>query len=574
MAEQASELAHLDFVAHLLQRIKLVVWGEIAVAYLGVPAVHSSYMLGIDDDQMDLAAKKLAGAGFERQNWPFSSSIDPSTRKDDEIYNRIHAGVRPAYAKLDANSIRFQYPNEEKCQVRTVVLPASYIHLSIPEDPISPTISNSTHAGPSQPPFYADGNLYFPNVVMLLESMIKVILEDDITCKQKDWQGTLCGWVISYLYGDLTLRDDVLDGCQDDRVKQWFNRNVKRETGGMSRIREKWALSGVSETDNIFTRSEQVLAYSTGRKASHKSLGESPDTLTLYLPYEPTHFRLIPTPLSPTIAIVITITTTIDPQTVDEKNSCAVLLFNVFRVVVTLHRFISETIETRASVCCAACRDALPPPWGGVVLCRPLLSLSIPHQASEDWLISTYTAADCAISCLVCRVVELYKVSVLRGKESNCSATYFRDADVTSSSTSRKQAELSLPLESAGREALNWRIPHHDTSVIDAARLASLKPFPIVHVQSLNRISVLQSNVNLKPPRETFGRRQDRNCCRFAKQISSGRGNGSRAAGFRVRKCENVISKEEVPSDDSDAAAAGRWMLANPQLNAAFSLAG
>jgi hypothetical protein len=36
-----SELSGLDFVAHTLDPIQLVVWGELAIRHLGVPVVHN-----------------------------------------------------------------------------------------------------------------------------------------------------------------------------------------------------------------------------------------------------------------------------------------------------------------------------------------------------------------------------------------------------------------------------------------------------------------------------------------------------------------------------------------------------
>lgn len=192
-------------------------------------------MLGVLDDEMDTAAKKLADAGFERQNWCYTSIVDPATQQDNEIYKRLQAQYQPSYARLDAISLRFQYPDRARCPGRTILLPTSYIHI----DTESPSLS-STFAAPSQPSFYVSGNAYFPNAVVLLESMIKVLLQDDESCLDNRWQIELAGWIITYLYGELTLRIDVLDGCQDDEVKMWFNKETKRVTGGLSRIREKW----------------------------------------------------------------------------------------------------------------------------------------------------------------------------------------------------------------------------------------------------------------------------------------------------------------------------------------------
>lgn len=40
MANHDIELTGLDFVADVLQPIQLVVWGDLAIRYLGVPVVH------------------------------------------------------------------------------------------------------------------------------------------------------------------------------------------------------------------------------------------------------------------------------------------------------------------------------------------------------------------------------------------------------------------------------------------------------------------------------------------------------------------------------------------------------
>ena len=45
MTEYEPELTRLDFVADVLQPIKLVVWGDLAIRYLGVPVVHGASTL-------------------------------------------------------------------------------------------------------------------------------------------------------------------------------------------------------------------------------------------------------------------------------------------------------------------------------------------------------------------------------------------------------------------------------------------------------------------------------------------------------------------------------------------------
>jgi len=195
-------------------------------------------MLGVHDDQMDLAAKKLTDVGFVRQNWSFGSKIDPATRKDDEMFQRVHADIGLAFANVDAKTIRFHCLDEKKFVQQTVLIPSSYLRLSASQ-PASKDKSASRPDPSSQPPFYVHGNLYYPNVVELLRSIITVYLEEREYTDIRDWQVKLCGWAFGYLYGELLLRDDVLDTCEDERVKECFNKEIKRGSG-IERVREKW----------------------------------------------------------------------------------------------------------------------------------------------------------------------------------------------------------------------------------------------------------------------------------------------------------------------------------------------
>jgi hypothetical protein len=199
-------------------------------------------MLGVSDDEMDLAAKKLDDAGFVRQNWSFGSTIDPATSayKDDEKYRRMHANVALAHANFDAKTIRFHYPDEKKFVQRTILIPSSYMHLSASQQPVFKNESTSPPNPSSQPLFYVvNGNLYFPNVVELLRSFITVYLEEREYTNQRHWQASLLCWGIGYLYEELLLREDVLDTCEDEKVKECFNKEIKRGSG-IPRVREKW----------------------------------------------------------------------------------------------------------------------------------------------------------------------------------------------------------------------------------------------------------------------------------------------------------------------------------------------
>ena len=195
-------------------------------------------MLGVRDDEVDLATKKLAGKGFVRQDWSFGSTVDPATRKDDKMYQRVHESIRPAFANFDAKTIRFHYPHEDRYIQQTVLIPASYLRLSVSQ---SSSAFEHGYAAPdasSQPPFYVHGNLYYPNAIMLLQSIIMVYLEEREYTKVGNWQAKLEGWAIGYLYGELSLRDDVLDTYRDERIREYFNKEIKRGSR-IPRVREK-----------------------------------------------------------------------------------------------------------------------------------------------------------------------------------------------------------------------------------------------------------------------------------------------------------------------------------------------
>jgi len=194
-------------------------------------------MLGVRDDAMALAAKKLADAGFARQNWSFSSTVDPATQKENKMYEGegVRGNIALAYANFDAKTIRFQCLDSKKYTQCTVLIPWSYIRLSIPPGSAYTALYGSS----SQPAFYAEGNLHYPNVVLLLQSIIMVYLEEKEVSKRGDLRVKLAAWAIGYLYGELSLRDDVLDACEHEGVREYFNREIQRGSG-VPRIREKW----------------------------------------------------------------------------------------------------------------------------------------------------------------------------------------------------------------------------------------------------------------------------------------------------------------------------------------------
>lgn len=205
-------------------------------------------MLGVSDDQMDLAAEKLFKAGFIRESWSFGTTVDPTTRKDDEGYQDFYARIKVDYANFDAKTIRFHCPDIAKYTEQVVLIPSSYIYLDASEDP-SYALDHGFVMS-SQPSFYVRDNLYYANAVLLLQSIITVVLAEREHLEMGSWHRRLHAWAYTYLYGELSLRDDVLDTCKDERVKEYFNELIKRGTG-VSRVREKWGRPRALITNNL-----------------------------------------------------------------------------------------------------------------------------------------------------------------------------------------------------------------------------------------------------------------------------------------------------------------------------------
>ena len=92
--------------------------------------------------------------------------------------------------------------------------------------------------------------MYYPNVVELLQSIIAVYLEEREHTSIRNWQVKLSGWAFGYLYGELLLRDDVLDTCENEMVRECFNKRIKRGTG-IPRVREKWGKPKAPITNDL-----------------------------------------------------------------------------------------------------------------------------------------------------------------------------------------------------------------------------------------------------------------------------------------------------------------------------------
>jgi hypothetical protein len=171
------------------------------------------------ESEFDIAARRLVEAGFRPATWSYGI-LDPQLLPDDEISRRINPWDMSGYRMLDNNSVRFQFPVKYAGPERVVLLRSTYVGLSPSTDP-------SLMQG-----FSFKENLCYPDAALLLESIIKALTEDT---EKGYWQSLLAAWAISYIYGQLMVEDSVLDSCDDEHIKSWFNENIRRGKDGLDR---------------------------------------------------------------------------------------------------------------------------------------------------------------------------------------------------------------------------------------------------------------------------------------------------------------------------------------------------
>ncbi|KAN0070899.1 hypothetical protein V8E54_011064 [Elaphomyces granulatus] len=224
----------MEHIAKALNPIKAVVWGEMAMIYLGVPIIPNSFMLIPAEKDFAAAVKKLEDAGFHRTPWTYGTTVDPKIITDPTTL-RVHKRQSKKYERFDHHSVRFNFPSSFDIKETVVLLESCYANLSPPSDgqiSIAPYLSI--------PQFSVDGNLYYPNELVLMESFIRVLLVEKAAGNMKnDWSLLLSVWIISYICGWLDVGVDALDDCEDDRVRDWYNKNIMRDQGGLNRAINK-----------------------------------------------------------------------------------------------------------------------------------------------------------------------------------------------------------------------------------------------------------------------------------------------------------------------------------------------
>ncbi|KAH9989486.1 hypothetical protein F4779DRAFT_610373 [Xylariaceae sp. FL0662B] len=207
----------METIATALDPIPAIVWGELAMGFLGVGTVYNSYMLVIEDTDFDAAVEALRFAGFRDAPWSYGSMKDPRLFQDKKMQG-LHWRIALQYRNLGDNSIRFEFPLGSRVEERVVLLRSSYAHLSLVSIPESRFTRNE--------------GVYYPDKELLLESLVKTIVREP---EESKWTSNLQMWIVSYVYGQLMVDDNALDSSSDENAKTWFNEHIRRYSGGIDR---------------------------------------------------------------------------------------------------------------------------------------------------------------------------------------------------------------------------------------------------------------------------------------------------------------------------------------------------
>ncbi|KAF4973275.1 hypothetical protein FZEAL_9374 [Fusarium zealandicum] len=129
--------------------------GAESVSEIPLDSMKLQVVGGIDDAALDTASQRLRDAGFREAAWSYGSRDDPASYTGRHM-KEIHLGIAEDYSNLDKHSTRFRFPTDEQAKARVVLVPFSYAHITV------------TPA--SEHRFSREGNIYYPDAPLLLES--------------------------------------------------------------------------------------------------------------------------------------------------------------------------------------------------------------------------------------------------------------------------------------------------------------------------------------------------------------------------------------------------------------------
>ncbi|KAK5988304.1 hypothetical protein PT974_12451 [Cladobotryum mycophilum] len=218
-------VAALSELQELLKPLEVVVWGEAAMASLGVPVVPHNIMLVPSEQDYAAVLDRVEREGFRNTPWSYGS-LDPAdieAHPESKRLRQIHATADQHYMILNIHSTRYKFPSGRFPSLQLLFLRPDYVDLG-PPLPSTPDGPSSCQDGSIA--FTRQGIFLYPDVSTLLKSFIRTGLKDE---DGKTWKTILYVWITSYICVYLPVRPDSLDGCKDESVKELFSQLIQSD---------------------------------------------------------------------------------------------------------------------------------------------------------------------------------------------------------------------------------------------------------------------------------------------------------------------------------------------------------
>ncbi|KAI9838250.1 MAG: hypothetical protein M1819_005517 [Sarea resinae] len=217
----SSPLPEASGLARILLPFRVFAWGPLAMSYLGVPIVVGLYTIVVSDADYKASIQKLLDYGFKRTapNRAPAAEVLADFPDPESVVREINA----EYIRLDNSTATFQYPDHYTDRAQPLnLLPNSFAHLPEP-------IIGDLESGQ----YNVYNNLFYPLEGALMESFVRVVLDDEVEGPITQWGDTVGSW-IAMMCGYLEVDNDILDGCSEKNARTWFSINFGREREAQS----------------------------------------------------------------------------------------------------------------------------------------------------------------------------------------------------------------------------------------------------------------------------------------------------------------------------------------------------
>ncbi|GAM33696.1 hypothetical protein TCE0_013f00792 [Talaromyces pinophilus] len=202
-------------LGRVLKPTPVMLWGGQAMYFLGVPIVLGLYMVVVQDEDYQLAIKKLLDSGFQLSKPRREPRPEVLERLPDPqaVIDEINAG----YRRVDEDSTTFDFPEISQTKQQLTLLPNSFAHL--------PPINDLRYSKE----YISYDNLWYPCERALVSSFVQATIDDEDINMFSRWVDTLRSW-IAYMLNYLEVNNDIFDDWEflDSRAKEWYSTQFGR----------------------------------------------------------------------------------------------------------------------------------------------------------------------------------------------------------------------------------------------------------------------------------------------------------------------------------------------------------